>query len=339
MINKLSSVLRKALHRQDTPALPIRKLEPLQQVTLKPKPGAQKLGEFVKKSYTNAAGTRAYTVFVPSGYAGKPIPLLIMLHGCTQSTDDFAAGTRMNGLAEEQCFLVAYPAQTRSANVAMCWNWFNGSDQMRGSGEPSLIAGITRQIQQDFAVDARRVYVAGLSAGGAAAAVLGTTYPDVYAAIGVHSGLPSGAAKNLPSALGAMRNGATLASPRELAIVPTIVFHGDTDTTVHPSNGDALIARNDVRALRRTVEDGRVPGGRAYRRIVYADESQVARLEQWIVHGAGHAWSGGSPTGTYTDPLGPDASRAMLSFFRAHELAGGATVSDDDARIGANRQR
>jgi poly(hydroxyalkanoate) depolymerase family esterase len=238
-----------------------------------------------------------------------------MLHGCKQSPDDFAAGTRMNELAEEQSFLAAYPAQSPSANPSKCWNWFNSEGQLRDTGEPSLIAGITRQIMGDFAINPTRVYIAGLSAGGAAAAIMGSTYPDLYAAICVHSGLACGAAKDLPSAFAAMRQGG---SPPQATrtLLPTIVFHGDRDNTVNPLNGDQVIAQSKAgMKLHRTMSRGQSAGGIRYTRTVHVDESGSPVLEQWVLHGAGHAWSGGSPAGSYTDPQGPDASREMLRFF------------------------
>jgi poly(hydroxyalkanoate) depolymerase family esterase len=286
-------------------------------------------GRFEAKAYSNQAGSRTYKLYIPSGYRGQALPLIVMLHGCTQSPDDFAAGTRMNVLAEADTCFVAYPAQAASANVSKCWNWFSPGDQQRDQGEPSLIAGITRQVMRDHAVDPRRVYVAGLSAGAAAAAVLGTTYPDLYAAIGVHSGLPCGAASDLPSAFAAMRQGSTPPSDQvgvsgragSLRIVPTIVFHGDRDATVHPRNGDRVIAQLRVTTanLRTSVERGHVPGGLTYSRTLYTDGGGPPILEQWVVHGGGHAWSGGSPAGSHTDPRGPDAAREMLRFFLEHQ--------------------
>lgn len=287
-------------------------------------------GRFIEARYHNSAGSRAYKLYIPSGYHGQAVPLIVMLHGCTQQPDDFAAGTRMNVVAEERTCLVAYPAQPSNANPAKCWNWFRPSDQRRGQGEPSLIAGITRQVMRDYSVDPRRVYIGGLSAGAAAAAVMGATYPDLYAAIGVHSGVACSAAKDLPSAFAAMRQGELQgslgsgnmsASPRHGSAIPTIVFHGDRDTTVHPRNGDHVIAQSKrATNLPKTVHRGRVPGGHAYTRTVYSDASGTAILEQWDIHGAGHAWSGGSSAGSYTDPRGPDATREMLRFFLQHRM-------------------
>ncbi len=281
--------------------------------------------KFLSGTFSNQAGTRPYKLYVPSGYQGQPVPLIVMLHGCTQSPDDFAAGTGMNAAAEKHACLVVYPGQTTGANAQKCWKWFSADDQQRGKGEPSLIAGITRQVMQDYAVDPQRVYVAGLSAGGAAAAVMGETYPDLYAAIGVHSGLACGAAQDLPSALAAMKRGSSAAahgkagSGVQRRIVPAIVFHGDRDTTVSPRNGDDVVAQSTRDApLRMRVQTGQAPGGRSYSRTVHSDGSGQSLIEQWVIHGAGHAWSGGSAAGSYTDPQGPDATGEMLRFFQEH---------------------
>jgi len=287
-------------------------------------------GRFITATYSNPAGTRAYKLYIPGGYHGQALPLVVMLHGCTQSPDDFATGTRMNLIAEEQTCLVVYPAQPSEANAAKCWNWFRPSDQRRNQGEPSLIAGITRQVMHDYPVDPQRVYIGGLSAGAAAAAIMGATYPDVYAAIGVHSGLACGAANDIPSAVTAMRQGDLSDSSRsgdmsavlgDGSAAPTIVFHGDQDTIVHPRNGDHFIAQNRIAKLQKKVHRGEVPGGHSYTRTIHTDASGRAIFEHWDIHGAGHAWSGGSPVGSYTDPQGPDAAREMLRFFLEHTAA------------------
>ena len=282
--------------------------------------------KFETHVFTNEAGSRTYKLYVPSCFKGEALPLVVMLHGCTQSPDDFAAGTKMNECAERQGLFIAYPAQPTSANPSRCWNWFEASEQRRGHGEPSLIAGITRQIMRDFPVDAGRVYVAGLSAGGAAAAIMAATYPDFYAAVGVHSGLACGAAHDMASAFSAMRTGGGPHAPSARAtrtMVPTIVFHGDQDKTVNPVNADQVIAQAYVAMdLRTTVVSGRAAGGMPFVRTIQSDDAGRSMLEHWVLQGAGHAWSGGSPGGSYTDPRGPDASREMVRFFLQHSITG-----------------
>ncbi|MBP0614000.1 extracellular catalytic domain type 1 short-chain-length polyhydroxyalkanoate depolymerase [Jiella mangrovi] len=273
---------------------------------------------FETSTYSGSAGSRRYKLYVPASRdTGVAVPLVVMLHGCAQSPDDFAAGTRMNELAEEFGFLVAYPEQSKRANAQKCWNWFETRDQQRDAGEPALIAGITREIIAQHRIDPARVFVAGLSAGGAAAAIMGQRYPELYAAVGVHSGLACGAARDMGSAFSAMRGGAPVAAGER--VVPTIVFHGDRDTTVAPVNGDGVIEQAKAGAASNAATTtGTSAGGLAYTRTVHRESDGRERLESWRVHGAGHAWSGGSAAGSYTLPAGPDASREMLRFFLAN---------------------
>jgi poly(hydroxyalkanoate) depolymerase family esterase len=283
-----------------------------------PAPGA---GEFLAGSFTDSNGTRDYKLYIPPGDGGGPeLPLVVMLHGCTQNPDDFAAGTGMNDAARERGFYVLYPAQAQKANPSRCWNWFKHNHQQRGRGEPALLAGMTRDVISRHPIDPRCVYVAGLSAGGAMAAILGDAYPDLFAAVGVHSGLPTGSARDVTSAMAAMKVGATVAASSANR-PPTIVFHGDQDTTVHPVNGEQVVSAGvEARAVKPERERGRVGSGREYTRRCYRGASDRVVAEHWTVHGAGHAWSGGNAAGSYTDPKGPDATTEMLRFFLANSL-------------------
>ena len=292
---------------------------------------------FLTRTFTCEAGSRDYKVYVPSPAAShaashaasRKRPLIVMLHGCTQNPDDFAVGTGMNRLADEHGFIVAYPRQPASANRSACWNWFNLKDQMRDVGEPAIIAGMTRTIMAEFDIDAERVFVAGLSAGGAMAAVMSATYPDLYAAAGIHSGLAYGSATDLPSAYAAMGgNSSPVATEQRQrkgypksanGRVRTIVFHGASDQRVHSSNAEMIVAeaRAGLKGFTQETQQGCSAGGLAYTRTVITDASGAPQVEHWTIQGLGHAWSGGSPDGSYTDRHGPDASREMLRFFLA----------------------
>ncbi|SAK49190.1 extracellular catalytic domain type 1 short-chain-length polyhydroxyalkanoate depolymerase [Caballeronia ptereochthonis] len=290
---------------------------------------AQDCGHFSTRRYANSAGQRSYKLYVPSSYRDDPLPLIVMLHGCTQDADDFAAGTRMNALAEAHDFMVVYPIQPQGANTSKCWNWFKPGDQQRDQGEPSLIAGITREVMAQHNVDPKRVYVAGLSAGGAMAAIMAQRYPELYAAAGVHSGLPVGCAHDLPSALAAMRGGKTKAragkvrpanvSDTSTPRFPLIVFHGDADGTVHHVNATELVRGFTVNGAAPGHPSSIDTGARKHTiRRMTSPEGIPAEL--WTIHGASHAWSGGSSNGSFTDPAGPDASAEMVRFFLEHPL-------------------
>jgi poly(hydroxyalkanoate) depolymerase family esterase len=251
------------------------------------------------RRHNSAHGARDYRLFVPSPREAEIAGLVIMLHGCTQSPEDFALGTGMDLAAEKAGFVVAYPGQTGQHNAQSCWNWFRPEDQARDRGEPAILAALAESLAGEFDIGGR-VYVAGLSAGGAMTAVLAETHPHMFAAVGIHSGLPAGTARDLPSALLAMQGQST--TGRALQI-PSIVFHGTIDTVVSPRNATALVPGSGVE----TRHEG---DGRSWSRLTTQDGSEL-----WLIDGAGHAWSGGNAGGSYTDPAGPDASGEMLRFF------------------------
>jgi poly(hydroxyalkanoate) depolymerase family esterase len=286
-------------------------------------------GRFVPGAYSSRAGERQYKLYVPTGCAERRLPLVVMLHGCNQTADAFASATRMNALAEERQFFVLYPEQASAANRLRCWNWFKHGDQRRDEGEPAILAGITLKVMRRYGIDEGKVYIAGLSAGGAMAAVMGAAYPELFAAVGVHSGLACGSAHDLASAVAAMRgmpkSGDRAGSTPGAPATPTIVFHGDRDRTVHPRNGEHLVShslqQNGASGDDTSIERARVPGGHAYTRAIHRDPAGRVVLEYWRVHGGGHAWFGGSPRGSYTDPRGPDAAREMIRFFFQNALS------------------
>ena len=271
---------------------------------------------------------RSYRLFVPEGGGTALRPLVVMLHGCQQTPDDFARGTRMEAVAAEHGVCVAWPAQTARANRGRCWNWFRPDHQEAGKGEPAAIAAITRDVMERHPIDPRRVYVAGLSAGGAMAVIAAATYPELFAAVGVHSGLAYRAAHSVASALLAMKGASSdvfFLRPGTVSLTaPVIIFHGNADDTVHPRNGEALLAQwlacrpwSTVAGARLQDESGE-RSGRRYERRFIEDGAGRPVLEHWAVDGLGHAWSGGNPAGSFADAAGPDASREMLRFFLAN---------------------
>ncbi|MDO5758640.1 MAG: PHB depolymerase family esterase [Rhodobacterales bacterium] len=277
-------------------------------------------GSFTKGVHTSEFGTRSFKLYSPAAAetATAPLPLLVMLHGCSQTPDDFAQGTGMNALAEEFGFLVVYPAQERKSQTYGCWNWYRRGDQSRGGGEPALIASLTRYIIGEHEADPAKVYIAGLSAGASAALIVAAAYPDIFAAVGAHSGVQIGAAHDEISAMVAMQQGAPgLGNP---ARMPTISFHGASDNVVHPRNGGFIAARalEPYPCLRKTETTGHVAGGRHYLQTSHSVGRGRSLTEHWVVAGAPHGWSGGNAAGSYTDPSGPDASREMVRFFLRH---------------------
>jgi poly(hydroxyalkanoate) depolymerase family esterase len=280
---------------------------PLGNMRRGPTPQIVEGAEFLNRTFSCKAGARSYKLYIPKNKPNTPRPLLIMLHGCKQNPSDFAVGTRMNNFAETHGMLVAYPAQTQAANPSACWNWFDPGHQHPGMGEPAIIAGLSAEIIKANDIDRRKIFVAGLSAGGAMAVVMGETYPELFSAVGVHSGLPYRSANDVVSAFAAMRG--ECSSRQAIPKLRTIVFHGDADGTVAPTNGANIIG--DVAFS--TAEAEHVAG--QYTRRIARNSNGIAVLEHWLIHGAGHAWSGGDAAGSYTNSSGPDASAEMLRFF------------------------
>ena len=310
-----------------------------------PKARADSSGIWQQYTYNGPAGSRPYFVYTPASYqVGTAVPLIVMLHGCTQAPADFAAGTQMDQLADQKQFIVVYPQQTSTYNQEKCWNWFDSADQSRGNGEPAIIAGIVQAVEQtttQWTIDTHRIYAAGLSAGAAMTVILGATYPDIFAAIGVQSGLEYQAATSSTDAYTALRQGgpdparqgqaAYNAMGSAARVVPTITFHGTSDYLVYPINGeqvvrqwmqtDHLASHNAYNASFNSptsTTNGQVAGGHSYSVYTWNDNNGNEVQEYWLVNGMGHGWSGGSSSGTYTDPQGPGATQAIYNFFMSH---------------------
>ncbi|MEH7584881.1 PHB depolymerase family esterase [Priestia megaterium] len=307
-------------------------------------------GSFTSKIYNG----RTYKLYVPSSYqGGAALPLVVMLHGCTQDPDQFAAGTQMNELAETEKFLVLYPEQPSSANSNKCWNWFDTAHQSRGSGEPALIAGMVNQIKSSYSIDADQVFVGGLSAGAAMSVIMGATYPDIFAAISVGAGLEYKAATNVTGAYTAMSSGgpnpiqqgdlAYSAMGDHKRVVPVILFHGTADYTVAPINAHQILSQwaqtndrasdgldnNNIDDTADQTATGTVSGGRSYTQYIYKDTAEKTVMEKYMIEGMGHAWSGGSTSGSYTDPKGPNATKLSWNFFKSHPKNGDAPNPGD----------
>jgi poly(hydroxyalkanoate) depolymerase family esterase len=300
-----------------------------------------------RSTFEGGGGLRRYAVYVPQRLPRRGrVPVMVVLHGCTQSTDDAAEGTRMNAMAEQCGFVVVYPEQSERDNRRKCWNWYMPEHQRRGSGEPAEIAGIVAQVlgsDTGAILDRNRVYVVGLSAGAAMATIMGATYPDLFAGVGIHSGLSYGAARTVPGALLSMHRGGPDPEERgrqayavmgeHARTVPVVVVQGDQDKTVSVKNGEQVVRQwlmTNQRASEGTlaldaeepddVHDGCSPGGLRYNARTWNDRAGQPLVQYWLVNGLGHAWSGGSPAGSYTDPAGLDATAVMWSFLREHQL-------------------
>jgi poly(hydroxyalkanoate) depolymerase family esterase len=287
-------------------------------------------GQFISRQIDGVDGPRNYKLYIPSRYdKSHPAPLVVVLHGCTQDPDDIARGTRFNEIAEEKGFLVAYPEQPQKYTGLKCWNWFDAQHQQREKGEPALIAAITQCVINEYSIDPRRVYVAGVSAGAAMALTTAYAYPEVFAAAGIHSGIAYGAVTSIAGALNAMHSGAQDPSSLPSAVIkgmgsarhfPAIVFQGKADKSVNLVNGEQIVSQLSAlyapAPLRKLAETTGEAGGYHYTRRIYGNGKPY--VEEWVIDELAHAWSGGSKAGTYTDPSGPDATKEMVRFFMEH---------------------
>lgn len=310
-----------------------------------PKARADSSSIWQQYTYNGPAGSRPYFIYTPANYrVGTAVPMIVMLHGCTQTPADFAAGTQMDQLADQKQFIIVYPQQTSTYNQEECWNWFDSADQSRGSGEPAIIAGIVQAVEQttsQWTIDTHRIYAAGLSAGAAMTVILGATYPDIFAAIGVQSGLEYQAATTSTASFTALRQGgpdpaqqgqaAYNAMGSAARVLPTITFHGTSDYLVYPINGEQVVrqwmqtnhlaSHNTYNASFNSptsTTKGQVAGGHSYSVYTWNDNNGNEVQEYWLVNGMGHGWSGGSSSGTFTDPQGPGATPAIYNFFMNH---------------------
>ena len=277
--------------------------------------------QYVARTHHCAAGSRRFKLYMPASQPTRPKGLILMLHGCSQTPDDFAIGTHMNAVAEKHGLAVAYPAQIkRRMNSASCWNWFRPRHQSRGAGEPAILASLARKLTRELGLGRDDVFVAGLSAGGAMAVILADLYPDLFSAAGIHSGLARGSARNAISAMSVMRSGSAFKVNMPSVAARTdpvrrIIFQGAADSTVHPSNATMIVVAVVGEDAVPTKIGNRRAGGLDYSRSDYAGADGGRLIEHWIIEGAGHAWSGGRAAGSFTDRKGPDASAHMVRFF------------------------
>jgi len=319
--------------------LPFLAPSPARRRAAAPRPAVRRgAGRWVRSTYGGPGGSRAYDVYLPAGHRrAVRVPLVLLLHGCNQTAEEFVAATRFPALADRHGFVLVAPRQTRSHHPGGCWRWFGPGHQVRGAGEPAALAGITAAVLAEptrWRIDPARVYAAGISAGAGMAVVLAATYPDVFAAVGVHSGPAYRTARSAAGALAVMRGRGVL--PETIAgsaFAPMVVVQGVADRVVHARNGDQVVeqwlahdaARQPSGAdpgpvTRSRTTDRRSADGRRVTVTRWYSRRGRKRLELWRVHGLGHAWSGGVRDGSYSDPRGPRASTAMWAFFAAQSL-------------------